>query len=71
MRLDKREVLKEVGHNLVAQHTRTLGAKEVIMAKGQIRSNKEKKKPKGSKVPAGAATTKGGLPPIKIPSGKS
>jgi hypothetical protein len=41
------------------------------MAKGQIRSNKEKKKPKGSKVPAGAATTKGGLPPIKIPGGKS
>ena len=40
------------------------------MAKGQIRGNKEKKKPKGNKVPAGAATTKGGLPPIKLPGGK-
>jgi len=44
--------------------------KEIIMAKGQIRGNKEKKKPKGNKVPAGAATTKGGLPPIKLPGGK-
>ena len=46
-------------------------AKEIIMSKGQIRSNKEKKKPKAAKTPAtGAATTKGGLPPIKIPGGK-
>jgi hypothetical protein len=45
--------------------------KEIIMSKGQIRSNKEKKKPKAAKTPAtGAATTKGGLPPIKIPGGK-
>lgn len=41
------------------------------MSKGQIRSNKEKKKPKAAKTPAtGVATTKGGLPPIKIPGGK-
>jgi len=41
------------------------------MSKGQIRSNKEKKKPKAAKTPAtGAATTKSGLPPIKIPGGK-
>ena len=41
------------------------------MSKGQIRSNKEKKKPKAAKTPAtGAVTTKGGLPPIKIPGGK-
>jgi len=47
-------------------------AKENIMAKGQIRGNKEKKKPKADKVPsAGATTTKSGLPPIKIPTGKS
>lgn len=46
-------------------------AKENIMAKGQIRSNKEKKKPKGDKVPStGAMTTKSGLPPIKLPGGK-
>ncbi len=46
-------------------------AKENIMAKGQIRSNKEKKKPKGDKVPStGATTTKSGLPPIKLPGGK-
>ena len=45
--------------------------KEIIMSKGQIRSNKEKKKPKAAKTPAtGATTTKGGLPPIKIPGGK-
>ena len=40
------------------------------MSKGQIRSNKEKKKPKAAKTPAGAVTTKGGLPPIKIPGAK-
>ena len=41
------------------------------MSKGQIRSNKEKKKPKAAKTPAtGATTTKGGLPPIKIPGSK-
>ena len=49
----------------------SLTTKEIIMSKGQIRSNKEKKKPKAAKTPAtGAATTKSGLPPIKIPGGK-
>jgi hypothetical protein len=41
------------------------------MSKGQIRSNKEKKKPKAAKTPVTCAlTTKSGLPPIKIPGGK-
>ena len=47
--------------------------KEMIMAKGQARSNREKKKPKADKVPGAGtpALTKGMQPPIKIPTGKS
>jgi hypothetical protein len=47
--------------------------KELTMAKGQARSNREKKKPKADKVPGAAtpALTKGMQPPIKIPTGKS
>ena len=45
----------------------------MIMAKGQARSNREKKKPKADKVPGAGtpALTKGMQPPIKIPTGKS
>lgn len=56
--------------NSRAAHKATC-AKDSIMAKGQIRGNKEKKKPKADKVPStGATTTKSGLPPIKLPGGK-
>jgi len=43
------------------------------MAKGQARSNREKKKPKADKVPGATtpALTKGMQAPIKIPTGKS
>ena len=47
---------------------------EIIMAKGQKRSNREIRKPKGVKAPGSgtvAALTKGMQPPIKIPTGKS
>ena len=51
----------------------TANQKEMIMAKGQARSNREKKKPKADKVPGAGtpALTKGMQPPIKIPTGKS
>jgi hypothetical protein len=42
------------------------GAKEIIMAKGQMRSNKEKKKPKADK-----NIKKGGATPSPYSSGKS
>lgn len=41
------------------------------MAKGQIRGNKEKKKPKADKVPGSTTVApKGSQPPIKLPGGK-
>jgi hypothetical protein len=42
------------------------GAKEIIMAKGQMRSNKEKKKPKADK-----NIKKGGATPSPFSSGKT
>ena len=42
------------------------GAKEIVMAKGQMRSNKEKKKPKADK-----NVKKGGAAPSPFASGKT
>jgi hypothetical protein len=47
------------------RHTISTGAREPAMAKGQMRSNKEKKKPK-----AAHNIKKGGAPPSPFASGK-
>jgi hypothetical protein len=48
-----------------ARHFHQPGAREIVMAKGQMRSNKEKKKPKADK-----NLKKGGAAPNPFASGK-
>jgi hypothetical protein len=49
-----------------ARHRLSTGRKEIAMAKGQMRSNKEKKKPKADK-----NLKKGGAAPSPFASGKT